>query len=74
MKENPLAAGGEGIERRIGTEPERFAAMRGARPRARIPVEASSDREWLAVPTAPSPAGYVTVTEAADGASAAGGC
>ena len=43
-----LAAGGELIERRIRTEPERFAAVLGARPRARIVIEASTDSEWVA--------------------------
>src|SRR6266700_6456507 len=43
-----LADGGEVIERRIRTEPERFAAVLGARPRARILIEASTDSEWVA--------------------------
>src|SRR5882672_5414540 len=43
-----LAEGGEVIERRIRTEPERFAAVLGARPRARILIEASTDSEWVA--------------------------
>ena len=43
-----LAEGGEVIERRIRTEPERFAAVLGARPRARIVIEASTDSEWVA--------------------------
>jgi transposase len=43
-----LADGGELIERRIRTEPERFAAVLGARPRARILLEASTDSEWVA--------------------------
>ena len=43
-----LAEGGEIIERRIRTEPERFAAMLGGRPRARILIEASTDSEWVA--------------------------
>jgi len=38
-----LARGGEVIEQRIRTEPERFAAVLGARPRARILIEASTD-------------------------------
>jgi len=33
------------MERRIRTEPERFAAMLGARPRAGIVIEASTDSE-----------------------------
>jgi len=43
-----LAEGGELIERRIRTEPERFAAVLGERPRARIVIEASTDSEWVA--------------------------
>ncbi len=43
-----LADGGEIIERRIRTEGERFAAMLGTRPRARILIEASTDSEWVA--------------------------
>ncbi len=43
-----LAEGGELIERRIRTEAERFAAVLGARPRARIVIEASTDSEWVA--------------------------
>jgi transposase len=43
-----LAEGGELIEQRIRTEPERFAAMLGKRPRARILIEASTDSEWVA--------------------------
>src|SRR5207244_11917638 len=43
-----LAEGGELIERRIRTEPERFAAVFGDRPRARIVIEASADSEWVA--------------------------
>ena len=43
-----LADGGEVIEQRIRTEPERFAAVLGPRPRARIVIEASTDREWVA--------------------------
>ena len=43
-----LAEGGELIERRIRTEPERFAAVLGGRPRARIVLEASTDSEWVA--------------------------
>jgi transposase len=43
-----LADGGELIERRIRTEPERFAAVLGGRPRARIVIEASTDSEWVA--------------------------
>ena len=43
-----LAEGGELIEQRIRTEPERFAAALGERPRARILIEASTDSEWVA--------------------------
>jgi transposase len=43
-----LAEGGELIECRIRTEPERFAAVLGHRPRARIVIEASTDSEWVA--------------------------
>jgi transposase len=43
-----LAEGGEVVEQRIHTEPERFAAVLGPRPRARIGIEASTDREWVA--------------------------
>jgi hypothetical protein len=43
-----LAEGGELVEQRIRTEPERFAAVLGGRPRARILVEASTDSEWVA--------------------------
>jgi transposase len=43
-----LADGGEVIEQRIRTEPERFAAVLGSRPRARILIEASTDSEWVA--------------------------
>jgi hypothetical protein len=43
-----LAEGGEVIERRIPTEAERFDAVRGIRPRARIVIEASTDSEWVA--------------------------
>ena len=43
-----LAEGGEVIEQRIRTEPERFAAVLGGRPRARIVVEALTDSEGVA--------------------------
>jgi transposase len=43
-----LGESGEVIERRIRTEPERFAAVLEARPRARILIEASTDSEWVA--------------------------
>jgi len=43
-----LAEGGEVIEQRIRTEAERFAAVLGSRPRARILIEASTESEWVA--------------------------
>ena len=43
-----FAEGGELIEQRIRTEPERFAAVLGGRPRTRILIEASTDSEWVA--------------------------
>ena len=43
-----LGEGGTILEQRIRTEPERFAAVLGARPRARILIEASTDSEWVA--------------------------
>src|SRR5437899_5710726 len=43
-----LAEDGEIIERRIRTEGERFAAVLGDRPRARIRLEASTESEWVA--------------------------
>ena len=41
-----LTAGGELLEHRIQTTRERFAAALGARPRARILIEASTESEW----------------------------
>lgn len=43
-----LTADGELIERRIATTHARFTAVLGARPRARILVEASTESEWVA--------------------------
>jgi transposase len=43
-----LAEEGELIEQRIRTEPERFAAVLGDRPRGRILLEASTESEWVA--------------------------
>jgi transposase len=43
-----LAEGGEIFEQRIRTEPERVATVFGARPRARMLIEASTDSEWVA--------------------------
>jgi transposase len=42
-----LAESREVIERRIRTEPERFAAVLGGRPRARVLIEASTESEWV---------------------------
>ena len=44
----PLMETGEVIERRIRTEPQRFAEVLGGRPRARILVEAATESEWVA--------------------------
>jgi hypothetical protein len=43
-----LGEGGELREQRIRTTPERFAAVLGERPRARILLEASTGRECVA--------------------------
>ena len=43
-----LAENGEVIERRIRTERERFAAVLGPRPPARVLIEASTESEWVA--------------------------
>jgi len=43
-----LAEGGELLEQRIHTEPARFAAVLGARPRGRIVLESSTESEWVA--------------------------
>jgi transposase len=43
-----LTADGEVIERRIVTSPERFSAVPGGRPRARVLLEASTESEWVA--------------------------
>jgi transposase len=43
-----LTEAGELIERRVRSEPERFAVVLGDRPRARILIEASTDSEWVA--------------------------
>jgi hypothetical protein len=40
--------GGELVEARIRTTPERFADVLGNRPRARILLEASTESEWVA--------------------------
>src|SRR3990172_764155 len=43
-----LAEEGELIERRIRTEPRRFAEELGERPHARILLESSTESEWVA--------------------------
>src|SRR5262245_5804461 len=43
-----LGEEGEVVEQRIRTEPERFAAVLGPGPRARVLMEASTDSEWVA--------------------------
>jgi transposase len=43
-----LTERGEIIELRIATRPERFAAVLGGLPRARILIEASTESEWVA--------------------------
>jgi transposase len=43
-----FAEGGAICAQRIRTEPGRFAAVLGARPRARVLIEASTDSEWVA--------------------------
>jgi len=43
-----LAEGGEVVEPRIRTEPERFATVLGSRLRARILIEVSTEIEWVA--------------------------
>lgn len=43
-----LTEAGEVIERRIRTERERFAAVLGPRPGARVLLEASTESEWVA--------------------------
>ena len=43
-----LTESGEIIERRIRTQRERFAAVLGARPPAKLLIEASTESEWVA--------------------------
>ena len=43
-----LTADAELIEKRIRTDRDRFAAVLGCRPRARILIEASTESEWVA--------------------------
>jgi hypothetical protein len=43
-----LTESGEVVERRIRTQRERFAAVLGERPRARVLIEASTESEWVA--------------------------
>jgi len=43
-----VTKGGELVERRLRTEPQRFAEVLGEQPRARILLEASTESEWVA--------------------------
>ena len=43
-----LAEGGELIERRIRTEPQRFAEALGGRATAQVLLESSTETEWVA--------------------------
>src|SRR5712672_1336842 len=43
-----LTESGEVVERRIRTQRERFAAVLGERPRAKVLIEASTESEWVA--------------------------
>ncbi len=43
-----LTESGEIIERRIRTQRERFAAVLGARPPAKLLIEATTESEWVA--------------------------
>jgi hypothetical protein len=43
-----LAEEGELLERRVWTEPGRFAEVLGHRPRARILIESATESEWVA--------------------------
>src|SRR5712692_4044511 len=43
-----LTESGKVVERRIRTQRERFAAVLGERPRARVLIEASTESEWVA--------------------------
>jgi hypothetical protein len=43
-----LTEQGEIVELRIATRPDRFAAVLGGLPRARILIEASTESEWVA--------------------------
>ena len=43
-----LAEGGELIERRIRTEPQRFAELLGERATAQVLLESSTESEWVA--------------------------
>ncbi len=43
-----LTEGGEVVGRRIRTQRERFAAVVGGRPRAKVLIEASTESEWVA--------------------------
>ena len=43
-----LTADAELVEKRIRTDRDRFAAVLGCRPRAKILIEASTESEWVA--------------------------
>jgi transposase len=43
-----LTESGEIVERRIRTQRERFVVVLGARPRAKVLIEASTESEWVA--------------------------
>jgi transposase len=43
-----LTEDGKVIEQRIRTQRERFAAVLGKRPRAKVLIEASTESEWVA--------------------------
>ncbi len=43
-----LTEDGEIIEKRVATRHDRFAAVLGSLPRARILIEASTESEWVA--------------------------
>ena len=43
-----LTEQGELLERRVRTEPGRFAEVLGLRPRARILIESATESEWVA--------------------------
>jgi hypothetical protein len=43
-----LSQEGELIERRVRTEPQRFAEVLGSRPRGRVLIESATESEWVA--------------------------